>query len=88
MSRRAHYTCWAKHKFASRSISNRGNANKSRNVITTTEAAAISHDVGSRKYPECFCLTGEGVDDILETATRAIVVIFEEREFEICSAII
>ncbi|KAJ6166645.1 Rho GTPase Rho 2 [Penicillium chermesinum] len=40
--------------------------------------------VGARKYLECSSLTGEGVDDVFEAATRAALLTFEKRKSSCC----
>jgi Rho family protein len=44
---------------------------KSQHFVSTREATEIGHEIGARKYLECSSLTGEGVDDVFEAATRA-----------------
>ena len=58
----------------------------------------MAAQIGARKYLECSSLTGEGVDDVFEAATRAallttgksnrgccVIPIVDSREGEICS---
>jgi Rho family protein len=44
---------------------------KSQQFITAREAQEIAYQIGAKKYLECSSLTGEGVDDVFEAATRA-----------------
>ncbi|KAI9675816.1 MAG: Rho GTPase [Trizodia sp. TS-e1964] len=43
---------------------------KSQNFVSSREGVETAHEIGARKYLECSSLTGEGVDDVFETATR------------------
>lgn len=43
--------------------------------VTPQEAEQVAKEVGARRYLECSALTGEGVDDIFEVATRASLLI-------------
>ena len=47
---------------------------KSLKFITTREGAEMAQQCGARKYLECSSLTGEGVDDVFEAATRAALL--------------
>jgi Rho family protein len=46
-----------------------------------TEAAA---QIGARKYLECSSLSGEGVDDVFEAATRAALLTFDKERSSCC----
>ena len=35
----------------------------------------MADTIGAKKYVECSSLTGEGVDDVFETATRASLLV-------------
>lgn len=61
---------------------------KSQHFIGSREAAEIAHDIGARKYLECSSLTGEGVDDVFEAATRAALLTFEKGEGGGCCVIL
>ncbi|KAK3368868.1 GTP-binding protein rho2 [Lasiosphaeria ovina] len=52
---------------------------KSLAFVTTTEGDRTGAEIGARKYLECSSLTGEGVDDVFEAATRASLLMFERR---------
>jgi len=47
---------------------------KSQNFVTPIEGAAMAKLCGASKYLECSSLTGEGVDDVFEAATRAVLL--------------
>jgi len=50
---------------------------KSQMFTTPKEGNDAAHEVGARKYLECSSLTGEGVDDVFEAATRAALLTIE-----------
>lgn len=47
---------------------------KSQKFITAKAGADMANHIGARKYLECSALTGEGVDDVFEAATRAALL--------------
>ena len=47
---------------------------KSQQFVSHKDASDTAHAVGARKYLECSSLTGEGVDDVFEAATRAALL--------------
>jgi Rho family protein len=47
-----------------------------------------AHEIGARRYLECSSLTGEGVDDVFEAATRAALLKFEDGESVGCCTIL
>lgn len=57
---------------------------KSLKFVTTKEGGEIAAQVGARKYLECSSLTGEGVDDVFEAATRAALLTFDKRKSSCC----
>jgi Rho family, other len=61
---------------------------KSQHFVTHREANLISDEIGARKYLECSSLTGEGVDDVFEAATRAALLTFEKSEGSGCCVIL
>jgi len=48
---------------------------KSQNFVSTREASDLAQEIGAKKYLECSSLTGQGVDDVFEAATRAAVLL-------------
>jgi len=44
---------------------------KSQDFVNSRVASERARTIGARKYLECSSLTGEGVDDVFEAATRA-----------------
>ncbi|PLN79864.1 P-loop containing nucleoside triphosphate hydrolase protein [Aspergillus taichungensis] len=57
---------------------------KSLRFVTAKEGHDTSTSLGARKYLECSSLTGEGVDDVFEAATRAALLTFEKRKSSCC----
>jgi Rho family, other len=47
---------------------------RSQKFVTPREGADMAQQCGARKYLECSSLTGEGVDDVFEAATRAALL--------------
>ncbi|KAK6067344.1 rho GTPase rho [Seiridium cupressi] len=61
---------------------------KSLKFVTQRQGEAIAQEVGARKYLECSSLSGEGVDDVFEAATRAALLTFEKGEGGGCCVIL
>ncbi|RKF73083.1 GTP-binding protein rho2 [Golovinomyces cichoracearum] len=61
---------------------------RSQNFITTHQAAETAQSIGARKFLECSSLTGEGVDDVFEAATRAALLTFQNGEKSGCCVIL
>jgi Rho family, other len=61
---------------------------RSQHFITTRQGQDISQEIGARKFLECSSLTGEGVDDVFEAATRAALLTFEKGEGSGCCVIL
>lgn len=61
---------------------------KSQHFVGAREAGEMAHEIGARKYLECSSLTGEGVDDVFEAATRAALLTFEKGEHSGCCVIL
>ncbi|GJC99420.1 GTP-binding protein rho2 [Colletotrichum higginsianum IMI 349063] len=61
---------------------------KSLRFVTHQEGDAASKEIGARKYLECSSLSGEGVDDVFEAATRAALLTFEKGEGGGCCVIL
>ena len=47
---------------------------KSLRFCTARQGEECKNEIGARKYLECSSLTGEGVDDVFEAATRAALI--------------
>lgn len=61
---------------------------KSQHFITSREGESAANEIGAKKYLECSSLTGEGVDDVFEAATRAALLTFEKGEGGGCCVIL
>lgn len=57
---------------------------KSLKFVTTKQGNDTGATIGARKYLECSSLTGEGVDDVFEAATRAALLTFDKRKTSCC----
>ena len=61
---------------------------KSLKFVSTKEGEDVARDIGAKKYLECSSLTGEGVDDVFEAATRAALLTFENGERRGCCTVL
>ena len=61
---------------------------KSQRFTTTHEGESIAREIGAKRYLECSSLSGEGVDDVFEAATRAALLTFEKDEGGGCCVIL
>lgn len=61
---------------------------RSSHIVLAPEAEAVARQIGARRYVECSALTGEGVDDVLEVATRASLLAIAEDEPAKCCIIL
>jgi len=61
---------------------------KSLKFVTDRQGSAVATELGARKYLECSSLSGEGVDDVFEAATRAALLTFEKGESAGCCVIL
>ena len=61
---------------------------RSQRFISAKDGNDAAHEMGARKYLECSSLTGEGVDDVFEAATRAALLTFEKGERGGCCVIL
>ena len=61
---------------------------KSLHFTTENQGHQASKEMGARRYLECSSLTGEGVDDVFEAATRAALLTFEKGESNGCCVIL
>jgi Rho family, other len=57
---------------------------KSLKFLSPKDGSDTAAQVGARKYLECSSLTGEGVDDVFEAATRAALLTFEKQRSSCC----
>ena len=55
---------------------------------TTKQGNDMKETIGAKKYLECSSLTGDGVDDVFEAATRAALTTFDKKEGSGCCVIL
>ncbi|KAK9476805.1 P-loop containing nucleoside triphosphate hydrolase protein [Lipomyces japonicus] len=60
---------------------------RSQKFVSPSEAEYVARQVGARKYLECSALTGEGVDNVFEAATRASLLV-DQRDSASCCVIL
>lgn len=61
---------------------------KSQRFVTEHDGETAAREIGAKKYLECSSLSGEGVDDVFEAATRAALLTFEKGEGGGCCVIL
>ncbi|KAF2133484.1 hypothetical protein P153DRAFT_363665 [Dothidotthia symphoricarpi CBS 119687] len=61
---------------------------KSLRFTTTKQGSDMKEMIGARKYLECSSLTGDGVDDVFEAATRAALLSVDKKEGGGCCVIL
>jgi Rho family protein len=61
---------------------------RSQHFVNPKEGSDIANEIGARKYLECSSLTGEGVDDVFEAATRAALLSRDSEESGGCCIIL
>ncbi|EFE35435.1 uncharacterized protein ARB_05477 [Trichophyton benhamiae CBS 112371] len=57
---------------------------KSQRFVSPRDGSEAAAEIGARKYLECSSLTGEGVDDVFEAATRAALLTFGKTRGPCC----
>ncbi|CAL9727856.1 GTP-binding protein Rho1p [Monosporozyma unispora] len=57
------------------------------NIVTRQEAEQVATVIGAKKYMECSALTGEGVDDVFEVATRTSLLVNKEPGGSCCTIV-
>lgn len=61
---------------------------RSQRFTTTKEGHDAASEIGARRYLECSSLTGEGVDDVFEAATRAALLKMDKPEKRGCCVVL
>ena len=61
---------------------------KSQRFVTLHDGEAAAREIGAKRYLECSSLSGEGVDDVFEAATRAALLSFQDGKNSICCVIL
>lgn len=61
---------------------------KSINFVQPARGQQVAREIGARKYLECSALTGAGVDDVFEAATRASLLDGQQSTRSSCCTIL
>jgi len=61
---------------------------KSMRFVSPHDGEAAAREINAKRYLECSSLSGEGVDDVFEAATRAALLTFEKGESTGCCVIL
>ncbi|KAH0286703.1 hypothetical protein M436DRAFT_85066 [Aureobasidium namibiae CBS 147.97] len=61
---------------------------RSQKFITSKAGEDMKELIGARKYLECSSLTGDGVDDVFEAATRAALLAVDKKDRAGCCIIL
>lgn len=54
-------------------------------MVSVEEAQKVARHIGAKRYLECSALTGEGVDDVFELATRTSLLVNKEPGQQCCA---
>lgn len=87
MPRSTNYPCWPKKGSSRDPLAQEEMRKKSMHFTSDNEGNNAAREIGARKYLECSSLTGEGVDDVFEAATRAALLTFEKGERSGCCVV-
>ncbi|CCF60191.1 hypothetical protein KAFR_0J01240 [Kazachstania africana CBS 2517] len=60
-------------------------ANNKNRMVRPEDVQKIARAVGAKNYMECSALTGEGVDDVFEVATRTSLLVKEDPGHSCCT---
>jgi Rho family, other len=61
---------------------------RSQRFVSEQQGESAAREIGARRYLECSSLSGDGVDDVFEAATRAALLTFEKGEGAGCCVIL
>lgn len=61
---------------------------RSQKFLPSRAGEQMKEEIGARKYLECSSLTGDGVDDVFEAATRAALLAVDKRDKTGCCVIL
>jgi Rho family protein len=61
---------------------------KSLRFVTPHDGEVAAREINAKRYLECSSLSGEGVDDVFEAATRAALLTFEQSEGGGCCVVL
>lgn len=88
MSRHPHHTDWPEEGSSRRPSGAGGDEEKSLRFTTPKQGSDMKEMIGARKYLECSSLTGDGVDDVFEAATRAALLSVDKKEGAGCGCVV
>jgi Rho family, other len=57
-------------------------------LVTTTSGKAVAQKIGAYKYLECSSLTGEGVEEVFETAAQAALLKLRKEKRDRCCVVL
>lgn len=63
------------------------NSSKQQDMVSVEDAQQVARQIGAKKVMECSALTGEGVDDVFELATRTSLLVNKEPGHQCCSIV-
>lgn len=61
---------------------------RSEKFVNSEEGEDVRRRIGAKKYLECSSLTGEGVDDVFEAATRQSLLSADRKEERTCCVVL
>lgn len=61
-----------------------GGSAQGEKFVNTADAQQVAKQIGAKKYLECSALSGEGVDDVFELATRTSLLVNKEPGQQCC----
>ena len=61
---------------------------RSLRFVSPHDGEVAARDIGAKRYLECSSLSGEGVDDVFEAATRAALLTFEKGQGLACCLVL
>ena len=61
---------------------------KSLRFVAEREGEVAAQEIGAKRYLECSSLSGEGVEDVFESAIRAALLTVQKVKGEVCCAVL
>ncbi|CDR40861.1 CYFA0S05e05292g1_1 [Cyberlindnera fabianii] len=66
---------------------NSGEKTNSKKFVQTVQGQEVAKIIGAKRFLECSALTGEGVDDVFEAATRTSLLVRDQERGASCCTI-